>query len=293
MNNAGGFITLHRKILEWEWYKNGNTKDLFFHLLLTANFADTRFQGKTIKRGQIVTSLPSLSTETGMTIQQVRTSLNHLVLTGEITDESCHQYRVITIVKYDDYQKLTDKSTDDQQTINRRTNRQSTDDLTGDQQHHNNINNNNKGTNRTREPLETPPSPSSDLFDSFWSEYPRKTDKQAAVKAWKKLSPDPDMAWSIMEGLRKWKASDQWVKDDGTYIPYPATWLNKRRWEDEDIRPYREQAPSRPAAKPSAPAKRVIAQEYDQRDYDSVQQSIDERIRNRVLSRLRQEGGDD
>lgn len=137
MNKASGFITLHRQILDWEWYKDVNTKLLFIHLLITANFKDTRFLGKKIKRGQIVTSLPALAEETGLSVQNVRTALKHLISTGEITDESNNQYRIITVVKYDDYQKTTDELTGNQQATNRQP--------TGNQQHHNNDNNVNKG----------------------------------------------------------------------------------------------------------------------------------------------------
>lgn len=136
MNKAGGYVWLHRKILDWEWYKDPVTRGVFIHLLITANFKDTRFLGKKIKRGQIVTSLPSLAEETGYSIQNVRTALKHLISTGEITDNSNRAYRIITVLKYNDYQNLTDDLTDSQQTANRQ--------LTDSQQYHNNVNNVNK-----------------------------------------------------------------------------------------------------------------------------------------------------
>ena len=123
-----GFILLYRQITEWEWYQNPNTFRVFLHILLKANFADSRFEGREVKRGQLVTSLPKLSVQTKLTIQQVRTALKHLVSTGEITDEGTSQYRLITVVKYDQYQcdnrQNNSQLTDDQQT----SNRQSTDD---------------------------------------------------------------------------------------------------------------------------------------------------------------------
>ena len=119
-----GFILLYRQITEWEWYQNPNTFRVFLHVLLKANFTDGRFEGREVKRGQLITSLPKLSVQTKLTIQQVRTALKHLVSTGEITDEGNSQYRIITVVKYDDYQKdnrqNNSQSTDDQQTDNRR-----------------------------------------------------------------------------------------------------------------------------------------------------------------------------
>lgn len=132
-----GFILLYRQITEWEWYQNPNTFRLFLHILLKANFMDGRFEGREVKRGQLVTSLPKLSVQTKLTIQQVRTALKHLVSTGEITDSGTSQYRVITVVKYDQYQcdnrQNNSQSTDDQQT----NNSQSTD----DQQQYKNNNN--------------------------------------------------------------------------------------------------------------------------------------------------------
>ena len=148
MNKAGGFITLYRQMTSWEWYKDSATKDLFIHLLLTANFTDTRFLGKKIKRGQVVTSLASLASETGLSVQQIKTAIKHLISTNEITNDSTRQYRIITVVKYNDYQDITNELTNKQQTTNKR--------LTNDQQYHNNDNKGNKGT-KIRERGFTPP----------------------------------------------------------------------------------------------------------------------------------------
>lgn len=255
MGNAGGFITLYRKLVDWEWYKVGNTKDLFIHLLLTANFKDTRYKGIEIKRGQKLTSLTALSTETGMTIQQTRTALDHLKLTGEVTDTVTPHYRVITVIKYDDYQNLTDKSTDNQQTTNKQINKQTTGKTAANQQHNNNDNNVDNDNNGTMEQY------TGDLwFDEFWNSYPKKVGKQDAVKAWKKIKPDAVLMGKIISGLNAWKGSDQWNKEDGQYIPYPATWLNKRKWEDEVPQKKQDHAPQRI----------IPAANFEQRDYSSV-----------------------
>jgi len=70
-------------------------------------------------------------------------------------------------------------------------------------------------------------------FDRFWSSWPKKVAKAAAKKAWAKLSPDEVLLEQILEALDRQKRSDQWTRDGGQYIPYPATWLRGRRWEDE------------------------------------------------------------
>lgn len=109
------FIKLYDQILKWEWYKNPNTFRLFIHLLLRANYCDLRFEGRTIKRGQLVTSLPSLALETGLSVREIRTAIDHLKSTGELTDTSTSKYRVITIVNYDRYQD-SDRQVDSQAT---------------------------------------------------------------------------------------------------------------------------------------------------------------------------------
>lgn len=72
------------------------------------------------------------------------------------------------------------------------------------------------------------------LFAEFWKAYPNKKAKQAAVKAWKRLKPDRALFDVIMQALEAVKCSDQWSRDGGRYIPYPASWINGQRWEDQD-----------------------------------------------------------
>jgi hypothetical protein len=134
-----GFITLHRKLLDWEWYSDINTKTLFIHCLLKANWEDKNWRGIDVKRGSFVTSYDSLSKETKLTIQQIRTSIFKLTKTQEINIQTTNKFTLLTIVKYEDYQSLETKPTHKQQTNNKQTNKQITTT--------NNINNNNHLTN--------------------------------------------------------------------------------------------------------------------------------------------------
>jgi hypothetical protein len=68
-------------------------------------------------------------------------------------------------------------------------------------------------------------------FVKFYQEYPRKVGRSEALKAWKKLKPLEVPL--VLAGLDRWKQSEQWFSDNGRYIPHPATFLNKRRWEDD------------------------------------------------------------
>ena len=70
-------------------------------------------------------------------------------------------------------------------------------------------------------------------FDAFWAAYPRRVDKQKARRAWAKLKPDAALLETVLRALELQAASGQWTRDNGAYIPYPASWLNGRRWEDE------------------------------------------------------------
>lgn len=69
-------------------------------------------------------------------------------------------------------------------------------------------------------------------FMRFWQAYPKKKAKDAALKAWKKLKPNSELLKIILNALEQQKCSAQWQKDGGQFIPYPATWLNGKRWED-------------------------------------------------------------
>ena len=68
------------------------------------------------------------------------------------------------------------------------------------------------------------------LFAKFWSEYPKKVAKPEALKVWRRLGVNPALFEAIMQGLTKWKRTSQWSNLE--FVPYPATWLNRRGWED-------------------------------------------------------------
>ena len=104
MANPSTFIKIDRNILRWKWYGERNTLALFLHFLLKANFADSVFDNKKIKRGQYIFSQRKLAGEIGMTYQEIRTALDHLVETGEISVKTFPRYTVVTVLNYDKYQ---------------------------------------------------------------------------------------------------------------------------------------------------------------------------------------------
>lgn len=72
-------------------------------------------------------------------------------------------------------------------------------------------------------------------FAEFWQAYPKKVGKASCLKAWLKLKPNAELFERIMDALEKQKASDQWQREAGRFIPNPLTWINQGRWDDEPI----------------------------------------------------------
>lgn len=100
-----GWISLYRKFVKWQWYKNANIKSVFMHLVLFANHKEENWRGIIVKRGQLITSRETLSDDLGLSIQQIRTCLSKLESTNEIKIETTNRYSLITVINYDKYQK--------------------------------------------------------------------------------------------------------------------------------------------------------------------------------------------
>jgi hypothetical protein len=72
-----------------------------------------------------------------------------------------------------------------------------------------------------------------DLFEFFWKTYPKKLDKGRVEKWFSKNKPSKELVDLMIKQVERFKQTEQWKKEDGKYIPYPATWLNSKCWEDE------------------------------------------------------------
>lgn len=105
-----GYIKLHRTILEWEWYKDTNTKIVFIHLLLNACFDKCRFMGNAVNRGEYLTSINRICKDLNLTPRQVRTSLKRLKDTGEIDIQTTNKFSRISICNYNNYQLEEEKT---------------------------------------------------------------------------------------------------------------------------------------------------------------------------------------
>lgn len=104
-----GHIKLHRALTEWGWYKDLPTCKLWLHILLRANYKACAWKDIEIPRGAFVTSYTALSAESGLTVKQVRTALDKLKSTGEITVKTNRHYTIVTVAKYGEYQSAPDE----------------------------------------------------------------------------------------------------------------------------------------------------------------------------------------
>ncbi len=118
-----GWIKIHRKFLDWEWFNKSEAVHLFVYLLLKANHKDSHWQGIEVKRGQFISSLGKISADTGISLQTIRTLLKKLEKTNEIELKSTNKFTIVTICKYECYQDETDQTnkqlTNKQQTTNK------------------------------------------------------------------------------------------------------------------------------------------------------------------------------
>lgn len=247
---AGRFIKLYDKILQWEWYSDINTFRLFIHLLLKANYKDASFEGHMIRRGQLVTSLPKLAAGTALSERQVRVSLEHLKMTGEVTSKAYPKYRVITIVRYDDYQS-NDRQNDRQMTGETSAKRQADDSL--DVSKYRNIEQIEEDRNIDPPTVErsakrfTPPT--QEEIESFCREQGLSVDAGRFVDYY---------------NANGWMIGRSHMKD------WKATVRNWARRDQERPRP-QQQAPVQQPNK-------VVAQQYEQRSYATEDEDAFQRM---------------
>ena len=212
------FIKICRKMLKWEWYDNVNTRILFFHCLLRANWEAGSWHGIDYKPGEFVTSLPNLATGCGLTIQQTRTALSNLQSTGELTVKAFSQGRIITINNWNKYQSVTDDATGNQQAINRQPNRQSTGNLTPVKEYKNIKNKELKNNNKYMGDFET-----------FWKIYPRKKEKEAAYKCYRARLKEGYTEEQLLSACKAYAAECEKNRTDEKYIKHGATFLGANK----------------------------------------------------------------
>lgn len=145
MRDKTTYIKLDRNIMSWGWYKDPSTFKLWVHLLLAANINDHVFMGVEVHRGELASSYKSLAEQTGLSERSVRTAINHLKSTGELTVKRHPKFSVFSMPRYDYYQN------------NRQAPRQSADSrATDDRQQSKNVKNGIEGKGGAQRPSPAP-----------------------------------------------------------------------------------------------------------------------------------------
>lgn len=250
MSDLQGWVKIHRTILNWEWFQDANMVQLALYCILKANHSDTKYKGIDIKRGEFITSLPSLCEDLGMKMQPLRTCLDRLKKCDFLTDKTTNKYRIISVCNYSTYQEKNEEA-------NRQNNRQ----LTGKQQTTNRqltADKNDKNKNNDKNDKNNIISLSQcdaekekiDFgFEDFWklfsganrgSKAKARISYEKALKGKilieKKKVGETTHEW-IMQSARKMisalKAQNQ-RQNKGLmdYCKHPVTWLNQAGWLD-------------------------------------------------------------
>ncbi len=125
---SSGWIKLSRKMLDWGWYLDTNTKVVFLHLLLKATHKPIEYKGIKLKPGEVVTTRKDLAEELLMSDRMIRTALLHLKTTNEVSIKTTNRFSIITIEKWAFYQckeqdsdQPSDQPSDQQETNKRPT----------------------------------------------------------------------------------------------------------------------------------------------------------------------------
>lgn len=231
MAEKHGWIALHRKIQDhsfWQQKRTFSKAEAWIDILMEARWKDEPKEfiiGNTriiCKRGQVCYSIGTWAERWSWPRTTVHRFLKLLVKTGQIVSENVTKTVRITVVNYEHYQNVRNANgTEVERTRNARGTQTDTTEQ-GKQRK--------EGKQRKKTPKLDDPD-----FIVYWEAYPRKVGKGNARRAFenkKKQEILPEIS-ILVEAVERQKKCEQWQKNGGQYIPYPATWLNQERWLDE------------------------------------------------------------
>jgi len=214
-----GYIKVWRKTIDSGWLQNHKLCSFWLWCLLKASHKEYDLivgcQKVHLMPGDFVFGLNKASEELAMSIRSIRTILAFLKTSQNLTIKTTNKFSVISIVNWDIYQQ-TETTNDNQNDKPLTSNRQATD---------------NKQEVKNKRIKEY----TSD-FLQFYDAYPKHIGREPAWKAWQKLNGSRPNLSTLITKINEMKKSEDWTKDNGKFIPHPATWLNQKRWEDEGVR---------------------------------------------------------
>ena len=221
------YIKVSRCLLQNVVFQNEKLLKVWMWCLLKASYKERKVQVgmQTIQLlpGQFIFGRRAAAEELRFSENFVFRSMKKLEELQKLNIKSNNKFSLVTIenwVLYQGFNGLDEQQIEQQIDSKQTANRQQIDT-------NNKVKKVNKGNNTPLTPqgVETG-------FEIFWAAYPKKTSKPAATKAWAKLKPNEETVRTMLAAIEAAKQTADWQKDGGKYVPYPATWLNNRRWED-------------------------------------------------------------
>jgi hypothetical protein len=201
-----GFVLLYRSLTDKGYYKDSQYVHLWIHILMRANHSLTEVMhcNSMIKLlpGQFITGREKLAQEIGANPSKIERMLKCFENEQQIKQETFSKYRIITVIQWDAYQNRTGKRTASEQHVN---------------------------TEKELKEL------NNNLFDQFYSNYPKKVSKGGAKRKFNALAPEVQL-----KCIDAAKAYAEECKRSGTelrFIKHPTTWLNQGCWDDETSSP--------------------------------------------------------
>jgi len=233
-----GWIKLYRKSLNSRVFKNRDLWQLWTWCLMKATHKKTWVsvstgRGETeveLQPGQFIFGRKQAAQELKAKPFSTYKRMLKLKKLGNLDIQSNTHFSIVTICNWDKYQA---QEIEKEQAKEQPRNNQGT---TKEQPRNTNKNDKNeKNEKNNNTPPKVPPKGDeyTPEFEIFWDAYPKKKSKGTAFKAWKKIKRVKSLLPQILKAIETQKKTVDWQKDNGQYIPYPATWLNGRRWEDE------------------------------------------------------------
>ena len=213
-----GFVVLNRKIINWEWYRYPKTSHFFIYCICRANWKNDEWHGISIPRGAFISSLSNMSKETGLSIDEIRTAIKHLIITKEITKVKNSKFTMIYVNNYDKYQ---DFSHDISQ--------ENPNDIPTDFPIDNQINNINNKTRNKREPFRPP---TIEEVAAYCSEMHYTINPETFVSYYEsngwKVGKNPMKDWK--SAVRGWQARDKDHKAESKPVE-----ISHREYDYEDL----------------------------------------------------------
>lgn len=223
-----GYVIVPRELVNSLMERPPLQAKLFLWMVARANWRDR----DRLKRGQFVTTIDEMREAMAYLVgwrrvapsrDEIRKCYESLTKTTMITTRKTTRGMVITIMNYDGFQNSEACEAHNETHNDFRTKAAECPHDTEEIE----VKKNNLSV------IELENRTPSELFDVFWQAYPRKTHKGSAQRAWAKFRPDAALVAKMLKAL-EWQVRErQW--QDIEFIPYPASWLNGKRWEDEGV----------------------------------------------------------